>query len=68
MYEKGDISLPVRYEPGLTISFDYDAQSHHKPTQDSTTEIHFSPQDLYTLKYMIENGGTALPDATSQNF
>ena len=68
LYEKGDISLPVRYEPGLTISFDYDAQSHHKPTQDSTTEIHFSPQNLYTLKYMIENGGTALPDATSQNF
>lgn len=68
LYEKGDINLPVRYEPGLTISFDYDAQSHHKPTQDSTTEIHFSPQDLYTLKYMIENGGTALPDATSQNF
>ena len=68
LYEKGDFTLPVRYEPGLTISFDYDAQYHRKPTQDSITEIHFSPQDLYTLKYMIENGGTALPDATSQNF
>ncbi len=54
LYLDGIDTNPVRYSPGLTISFDREAQSHSKPT-DSPDEIHFSPSEIYALKQIVQN-------------